>query len=225
MDLSPLYISLKVAVLATLLSFFAGIMAAWGVVKMKRGKALADGIFTMPMVLPPTVVGFFLLIIFGKNSILGKFLALFHVNIVFSWVAAVIASTVVSFPLVYRTARGAFEQVDCDIIFAARTLGMSEWNIFERIILPVAWPGIMAGTILGFARALGEFGATIMFAGNIPQRTQTMSVKIYSAVQSGDRATAFAWAGVIVAISFTSMILMNYWSRLEEKRSGKRSGF
>ncbi len=225
MDLSPLYISLKVAVIAIILSFFIGIIAAWGVVKMKRGKALADGIFTMPMVLPPTVVGFFLLILFGKNSILGKFLMMFHINIVFSWVAAVIASTVVAFPLVYRTTRGAFEQVDCDIIFAARTLGMSEWAIFTKIMLPVAWSGIMAGTILGFARALGEFGATIMFAGNIPQRTQTMSVKIYSAVQSGDRATAFAWAGVIITISFISMILMNYWTHLEDKRSGKRSVF
>lgn len=225
MDLSPLYISLKVAVIATLLSFFAGITAAWGVVRMKHGKALADGILTMPMVLPPTVVGFFLLLIFGKNSFIGKFLMLFNINIVFSWAAAVIASTIVSLPLVYRTSRGAFEQMDCDIIYAARTLGMSEWSIFTRVVLPTAWPGIMAGTVLAFARALGEFGATIMFAGNIPQRTQTMSVKIYSAVQSGDRATAFAWAGIIVAISFTSMILMNYWGRLEEKRSGKRSGF
>lgn len=212
MDISPLWISLKVALLATFITFFVGIYAARLVVKLKGFRGLVDGIFTLPLVLPPTVVGFFLLLIFGKNGFLGRILSVFEVSVVFSWLGAVIASTVVSFPLMYRTVRGAFEQIDLNLIYAARTIGMSEGAIFWKIIIPLSWPSIAAGGILAFARALGEFGATIMLAGNIPGKTRTMSVAVYSAVQAGDRTLAYRWVMVIMLISFTVMILMNYWS-------------
>lgn len=217
MDFAPLFISVKTAVLATVLTFFLGLYAARYVMKLERYQGIIDGIFTLPLVLPPTVVGFFLLILLGKNSLVGKFLLQFDLSIVFSWEATVIASTVVAFPLMYRTTRGAFEQVDHNLISAARTLGMSEERIFWRIILPLSWSGIAAGTVLAFARALGEFGATIMLAGNIPGKTQTIATAIYSAVQAGDRETAYVWAGVIIIISFVIMILMNYWSNAQKK--------
>ena len=219
MDLAPLFISLKTAVLATILTFFFGLYGARYVMKLERYQGIIDGIFTLPLVLPPTVVGFFLLIVLGKNSLIGKFLLQFDFSIVFSWEATVIASTVVAFPLMYRTTRGAFEQVDHNLISAARTLGMSEEKIFWRIILPLSWSGIAAGTVLAFARALGEFGATIMLAGNIPGKTQTMATAIYSAVQAGDHETAYVWAIVIIIISFVIMILMNYWSNLQKRVS------
>jgi molybdate transport system permease protein len=211
MDISPLWISLKVALLATFITFFGGIYAAQLVIRMKHYRGLVDGIFTLPLVLPPTVVGFFLLLIFGKNSIIGQILAIFDAGVVFSWAGAVIASTVVSFPLMYRTVRGAFEQIDTNLVYAAQTIGMSNRMIFWRLIIPLSWPGIAAGAILAFARALGEFGATIMLAGNIPGKTRTMSVAVYSAVQAGDRALAYRWVGVIMVISFAIIILMNYW--------------
>lgn len=214
MDFSPLWISMKVAVSATIITFFTGLLAAWLVVAMRRGKSLADGIFSLPMVLPPTVVGFFLLLLFGKNSLLGKCLSWIGVQVLFTWQGAVIAAAVVSFPIMYRTARGALEQVEPDWIAAARTLGMSEFTIFRRVMLPSAWPGVAAATVLTFARALGEFGATIMLAGNIPGRTQTMSVAIYTAVQGGDRTLAYRWVAVIMVISFASILLMNYWMSL-----------
>jgi molybdate transport system permease protein len=185
--------------------------------RLKRYQGIIDGIFTLPLVLPPTVVGFFLLIVLGKNSMIGKFLLQIDFSIVFSWEATVVASTVVAFPLMYRTARGAIEQVDYNLIAAAQTLGISEERIFWQIILPLSWPGIAAGTVLAFARALGEFGATIMLAGNIPGRTQTMATAIYSAVQAGDRETAYVWAGIIIIISFIIMMLMNYWSNAQKK--------
>lgn len=212
MNLSPLWISLKTASAATLITFFTGIFAAYAVVKLKHFKGIIDGIFTLPMVLPPTVLGFFLLLIFGKNSFLGRFLLEFNITIVFSWTATVISATVVAFPLMYRTTRGAFEQIDMNLVYAAQTLGMSEFKIFWKVIFPNAWCGIAAGTILSFARALGEFGATIMIAGNIPGKTQTISTAVYTAVQAGDRATAYKWVGIILCISFSVMMLMNYWT-------------
>lgn len=224
MNFSPLIISIKVSVIATIITFFLGIIGARVVVKMKRGKGLVDGIITLPMILPPTVVGFFLLLLFGKNSPLGRLLMNFDISIVFTWVAAVIASTVVSFPLMYRTVRGAFEDVDSDMIAAARTLGLPETKIFWKIIVPNVFPSIMAGTILAFARALGEFGATIMIAGNIPGRTQTMAVAVYTAVQSGNRELAYKWVAIICTISFASMFLMNYITSRHVKKNVKRGG-
>lgn len=210
MDFSPLYISLKTAGLATIITFILGIYAARFIVKLKRYQGFIDGLITLPLVLPPTVVGFFLLLILGKNSFIGSFLNLFDINIIFSWTATVITAVVVSFPLMYRTTRGAFEQIDQDLIFAARTLGMSEEKIFWKITLPLAKSGILAGTVLSFARALGEFGATIMLAGNIPGKTQTMSTAIYSAVQANNQEIAFIWAGIIIVVSLIIMLLMNY---------------
>ncbi len=130
-------------------------------------------------------------------------------NVLFTWQGAVIAAIVVSFPIMYRTARGTLEQVDVNLVHAARTLGMSEWEVFIKIMLPVSWPGVAAATILAFARAMGEFGATIMIAGNIPGRTQTMSVAIYTAMQSGNRELAYLWVAIIMGISFVSIVLMN----------------
>lgn len=210
MDFSPLYISLKVAIVATIFTFLLGLLAARGVTRLNRLKGVADGIFTLPMVLPPTVVGFFLLLLFGKNGVFGQALNAIGASVVFTWQGAVIAAVVVSFPMMYRTARGAFEQMDQNLVFAARTLGMPEWKIFFKVVLPCCWPGIAAGTILAFARALGEFGATTMIAGNIPGKTQTMSLAIYAAVQGNNREKAYYWVAVIMCISFVTILLMNY---------------
>jgi len=149
----------------------------------------------------------------------------FSINVVFTWVGAVIASAVVSFPLMYRTVRGAFEQLDINIVNAARTLGIAESKIFWTIIIPNILPGIIAGTVLSFARALGEFGATIMLAGNIPGRTQTMAIAVYTAVQSGENEKAYYWVLIICIMSFTAMILMNFWNSVQNKRTVKRGDF
>lgn len=213
MELSPLWLSLKVAFLATLCTFCLGLLAARLTVDLRRGKGVLDGLFTLPLVLPPTVVGFFLLVLFGRNGVLGQLLGGMGVSVVFHWTGAVVASTVVSFPLMYRTARGAFEQLDENLLSAGRTLGMSEWTLFFKVMFPNSIPSVVAGTILAFARALGEFGATIMLAGNIPSRTQTMSVAIYTAVQAGNWSLAYRWTGIIVGISFLSITLMNGWTK------------
>lgn len=212
MEIAPLIVTLKTAVAATFITFFAGIFLAYKVANLKRFKGLADALITLPMVLPPTVVGFFLILFFGKRSFIGKFLLQFDVSLVFSWQAAVISAVVVSLPLMYRTTRGAFEQLDRNIINAAQTLGVSEWKIFWKIILPNTRFGILAGTVLAFTRALGEFGATIMFAGNIPGVTQTMSTAIYSAVQANDYDLAFQWAMALIIFSLIFMVLLNRFS-------------
>ena len=209
MDFSPLWISLKVAVCATVFTFFLGLLSARLVLSLRAGKALIDGIFSLPMVLPPTVVGFFLLIIFGKNSLLGGLLLKMGISVLFTWQGAVIAAVVVSFPIMYRTARGALEQVDVNLIYAARTLGMSETKIFFRIQLPAAWPGVAAATILTFARAMGEYGATSMLAGNIPGKTGPISQKIAMVIQDGNYGTAGFWGVVIMLIAFFVVLGMN----------------
>lgn len=178
---------------------------------------MLDTLFTLPMVLPPTVVGFFLLLLFGRNSLIGKLLMEIGYQIVFSWPATVIAAFVVAFPMVYRTACGAFEQIDISLIHAARTLGMGERRIFWRVTMPLAWPGVAAGVVLGFARALGEFGATMMIAGNIPGRTQTIPIAIYYAVSAGDMDKAWVWVGIIVAVSFAVIMLMHYWNTSQRR--------
>lgn len=226
MELSPLWISLKIAATATVITFFLGLAAAWGVTLLRRGKHVADGILSVPLVLPPTVVGFLLLILFGQSSAFGRFLNSIGVNLIFTWQGAVIAAVVVSFPVMYRGARGALEQVDADLIHAARTLGMREFTILRRVLLPFAWPGVAAAAVLSFARALGEFGATIMIAGNLPGKTQTMSVAVYTAMQGGNRSLAFKWVLVIVAFSLTILILLNYWTGrgFRRRRPSKRKG-
>lgn len=202
---------------ATSVSFILGLYIAKQVVKLRRMKAFVDGILTLPLVLPPTVVGFFLLLIFGRNGILGNLLAAMQVSVVFTLTGAIIAATVVSFPLMYRSARGAFEQFDRELVYAGRTIGMSEARIFWRVIMPGCKPGIISGLVLTFARALGEFGATIMLAGNIPGKTQTMSLAIYSAVASGNREKSYMWVVVIMLISFACMLLMNLFSARTRK--------
>ena len=212
--LSPLWISLKTSAVATLLAFGLGLAAA-RVMSRYRGRArgLVDGIFLLPLVLPPTVVGFFLLLLFGRRSAIGHILEQIGLTIAFSWPATVITATVIAFPLMYRTTLGAFEQVNPNLLDAARTLGAGEWRTFRRVLLPLAWPGVLAGTVLAFARALGEFGATLMLAGNIPGRTQTMPIAVFFAAEDGDMPRALVWVILIVLISLTAIALMNYWSR------------
>lgn len=209
MEYTPLILSIKTALYSTIITFFVGIYAAIIVVKIKKFSSLFDIIFTLPLVLPPTVVGFFLLLFFGRNSFIGGIVSKLGFPFVFTLRGAVLASFIVSFPLMYRTSKGAFEQIDKNIINAARTLGKSENWIFWKVILPNTWHSILGGTILSFTRGLGEFGATIMIAGNIPNKTQTMSLAVYTAVQAGDRELAFKWVMIIVLISFVSIMMMN----------------
>ena len=212
-DYSPLWISIKTSITATFIVFFIGIAAAWFMARYKgRARGLLDGIMTLPMVLPPTVVGFILLLIIGKNYPIGKLLSGFGINIIFTWFATVIAATVVAFPLMYRTCVGAFRQIDINVINAARTLGVSEWKIFWKVAVPLAWPGIAAGTVLAFARALGEFGATIMVAGSIPGKTQTIPIAIYFAVVAGETENAIKWVILIFIISLTVMVASDKWA-------------
>ncbi len=217
-DMSPLWISLKTAGLATAITFFAGLAIARGMLQYKgRLKGLLDGILTLPMVLPPTVIGFFLLLLLGRNGPIGKLLLRLGTNIIFSWSATVITATIVALPLMYKTARGAFEQIDPNLLNAARTLGSSEWKIFWRIQVPLAWPGIAAGTILAFTRALGEFGATLMLAGNIPGKTQTIPLAIYFAAQGGNMSKAMIWVVLVSVLSFSVILTMNLWLDKQQK--------
>jgi len=213
---------MRTASVSILITFFLGLFAARWVAGMKNrwGKIMLDGFFTLPLVLPPTVAGFFLLLIFGANRPVGRFfLEFFSVRIAFSWVATVLAAVVISFPLMYRSARGALEQVDENLAYAARTLGMSERSIFWTVIFPAALPGIAASGVLAFARGLGEFGATIMIAGNIAGRTRTLPLSVYSSTVAGDMQSAYFYVAVIVAISFVVVALMNYFS-INKRRSG-----
>ncbi len=222
MDWSPIMISMKTASLSIVITFFLGILAAWAVVSMKneKWKMILDGILTLPLVLPPTVAGFFLLYIFGVKRPVGKFfIDFFSIKIAFSWGATVIAAVTMSFPLMYRSARGAFEQVDPNLAAAARTLGMSEWTIFWRILFANALPGIVSGGVLAFARGLGEFGATAMIAGNIAGKTRTLPMAVYSEVAAGNMDQAYQYVLIIVIIAFISVIFMNYAAiRAEKKR-------
>jgi molybdate transport system permease protein len=216
MDLSPLWISLATSVTATAITFIVGLAAAvWRERYTGPAMALLDGIFLLPLVLPPTVVGFFLLLLFGRNGPLGKLLLRFGATIVFSWPATVIAAAVVAFPLMYITSRAALEQVDPELLQAARTLGASDWRVFREIALPLAWPGVLAGTILSFARALGEFGATLMIAGNIPGRTETIPIAIYFAVEADQMQRALSWCAVDVVISLALLGGLYYWTRAQ----------
>ena len=215
MNLSPILISMKTASAAIIITFLLGLLAARWVVSIKseKVKMILDGILTMPLVLPPTVMGFFILFIFGVKRPLGKFLLEFlGIKIVFSWTATVIAAVIISFPLMYRSARGAFEQVDQNLIMAARTLGMSERKIFWRITMPLALPGVASGGVLAFARGLGEFGATAMIAGNIENRTRTLPLAIYAEVAAGNMQVAFNYVFVVLVISFIVVVLMNYFT-------------
>ena len=202
-------------------NLFFRINSCLGIVKLKNDsvKIVLDGIFTLPIVLPPTVVGFFLLYIFGVRGPIGKFFVdFFAVKIAFSWSATVIAAVVMSFPLMYRSARGAFEQVDSNLLDAGRTLGMSEFKIFWKVLLANALPGIISGGILAYARGLGEFGATAMIAGNIAGQTRTLPMAVYSEVAAGNMGDAFNYVIFIVIISFIAIFIMDYVSIRKERQ-------
>lgn len=222
LDWSPLWISLKTGVAATILSFFLGIYTARKVMRMPGGRrSFLDGILTLPMVLPPTVAGFFLLLLFSRRRPLGIFLYdQFGIKVVQSWLGCIIAATVISFPLMYRNARAAFELIDENLLYAAQTLGMPDRLIFWKVLLPAAGPGIASGTVLTFARALGEYGATSMLAGNIPGKTATISQRIAMVIQDQDYESAGLWVGIVLLIAFLSIFLLN---RIAE-RSGRRRG-
>lgn len=221
--LTPLWISIRTSLLATFITFFIGIGSAYLVANYQgKWKGIIDSLFTLPLVLPPTVLGFFLLLLFGKNGPMGKLLELMDKSIIFTWSATVIAATVVAFPMMYRSARSAFEQIDVNLISAAKTLGLSNWKIFYKIAIPLAWPGIIGGLVLSFARALGEFGATLMIAGNIPGKTQTMPLAIFFEVQAMDYKGAMLWVMTIVAISIAMILILNKWSDKQQKIVGKR---
>ena len=210
-DLTPIWISLKTATTATVITFFLGILAArWMSGYQGRFKGLIEGLLTAPLVLPPTVVGFLLLLLLGKNGFIGQILASFGVTVIFSWYATVIASTVVAFPLMYKTALGAFKQIDPNLFACARTLGASETRIFWQIMLPLARHGLIAGTLLAFARALGEFGATLMLAGSIPGKTETIPIAIFFAAEGGAMDRALLLVIIMLAISLGVITAVNY---------------
>ena len=211
LDWSPLFISIKTGIAATIVSFFLGIWAARKMLKAKTGlRAVLDGILTMPLVLPPTVAGFCLLLLFSLKRPFGSFLLdNFDIKVVQTWTGCVIAASVIAFPLMYRNARAAFEQVDVNLIYAGRTLGMSESRIFWKVIIPAAGPGIASGTVLAFARAIGEYGATSMLAGNILGKTRTVSVAIASETAAGNYDMAGFWVVVIILISFLVVAAIN----------------
>lgn len=211
LDYSPLVISIKTGFFSTGVSFFLGLLAARKVMKMSDTmRAIIDGILTLPMVLPPTVAGFILLLIFSKRRPVGSFLYdNLGISIVQTWLGCIIAATIIAFPLMYKNALAAFEQIDENLVFAARTLGMSDASIFWKIIVPTAGPGIAAGTVLTFARALGEYGATSMLAGNIPGKTSTISQRIALVIQDGDYTTAGIWVVIVLVVALVLIMFLN----------------
>ncbi|MDQ7955613.1 MAG: molybdate ABC transporter permease subunit [Pseudomonadota bacterium] len=208
---TPLWLTLKVALLATLFAGAAGIALGWWMARRRfPGHALADAVLVLPMVLPPTVLGYYLIVLVGRNGVIGQWLdRWFGITLLFTWQGAVLAAAVVSLPLIYKAARAAFEETDNRFAQAARTLGAGEWEVFWRISLPLALRGIGAGLALTFARAMGEFGATLMIAGNLPGRTQTLSVAVYAAVQAGDDRLALTLTLVISAVCIVLLVLAN----------------
>lgn len=221
-DYRPLWVSLKTSAVALVVVFIFGLLAAWKSLGVKsRWQGVVDTLFTIPMVLPPTVCGFLLLLLFGNATPTGQWLMEHGIKLVFSWPATVIAATVVAFPLMYRTARGAFEALDSNMLDAARTLGWSERRIFFRLMIPNAWPSIAAGTVLAFARAMGEFGATLFCAGNYAGITQTMPIAIYFQWMGGNTDVAIFWVIVVIIISFLVILFINvYTAHSQRYRKG-----
>lgn len=221
MDWYPLYNSLRIAAISCVLVFFAGIFAAYYVARLPRAvKGILDVILTLPMVLPPTVVGYFILLVFGAKRPLGIFLAQYGIKFVMTWYGGVLAAAVVAFPLMYRTARGAFESFDDTLAYSAQTLGLSNTYIFWHIRMPYCRQGILAGTVLAFARALGEYGATSMLIGYTPGRTATISTTVYQLWRTNDEAGAFFWVMVNLGISAAVLLIVNM---LERRTKGGRA--
>ncbi|THF79514.1 molybdate ABC transporter permease subunit [Cohnella fermenti] len=220
---TPIKLSLQVTLLASIFVMIVGVFVARGMSRSRfRGKVLLETAFMLPLVLPPTVVGFLLLMLLGRRSWIGQFIEwLFRAPIVFSWWAAVVAAVVVSFPLVYQSIRVGFDSVDRSLEEAARSNGANEWQVFRYVTLPLSSRSLVTAYILGFTRGLGEFGATLMIAGNIPGRTQTLPTAIYVAVDSGHTELAWAWTGTILAISFLMLLATGRGSR--SSGSGTRS--
>ncbi|MGI6686057.1 MAG: molybdate ABC transporter permease subunit [Bacillota bacterium] len=216
LDLQPLFLSLKVSTFATFFSILLGIPLGLMLSRASfKGKKLIDSFFTLPLVLPPTVLGFYILVAIGRQSPLGRFLEIqFGINLVFTWQAAVIAAFFTSFPLLVRSAKAAFGAIDRNLENAARTLGRSELSIFFTITVPLAWKGLIAGVVLAFARALGDFGTTMMVAGNIPGKTQTMPIAIYDAVIAGNTGQANM---LVLVMTLTAIIVMIILNTMEEK--------
>ncbi|SAL24700.1 molybdenum transport-related membrane protein [Caballeronia sordidicola] len=213
----PLLLSLKVAGWATAIDVVLGVAVAFGLSRWRSSaRELVDSLLTLPLVMPPTVLGYYLLVLLGRRGVIGAWLDKFDIQLVFTWQGAVIASAVVAFPLVLKSARTAFETVDPQFERAARTLGIDETAVFFRVTLPLAARGILAGALLAFARALGEFGATLMIAGNLPGRTQTLSVAVYAAVQAGDDSTANV---LVIVTSVTCVVILLAAGRLLPQRS------
>ena len=217
MDWFPFWLSLKVAVIATAISLVVGLALAYALARYRfRGREIVDSLVTLPIVLPPTVRGYYLLVVMGRNSPVGQtFEAVFGFPLVFTWQAAVVAATFHSIPLLVKSARAALESVDRTMEKAARTLGATEWRVFLRVTLPLAKRSILAATVFAFARALGDFGVTIMIAGNIPGKTQTMAVAIYDSVQSGNTGPA-NW--MVLIISVTAVGILYWTNRLQGER-------
>ncbi len=213
-DWFPVWLSLRVAIFsAILVSITAVPLARLMETKRFTGRDVVEAFITLPLVLPPSVVGYGLLVLIGVNGPVGRLLGQFGYSLVFTWVAVVIAATVVAFPLMYQSARGAFASVNPNLEKAARTLGAGELRIFFTVTLPLAWPGVMSGLVLAFARAVGEFGATLMVAGNIPGQTQTVPLAIYFAVEAGDKATANTLVGIITVFCFLLIYWVNHWNK------------
>ncbi|MCL1879850.1 MAG: molybdate ABC transporter permease subunit [Actinomycetia bacterium] len=213
MDYRPFWVSLRTSLVALLFTFVFGLAAALLTVRSSsRLKAVLDSVFTIPMVLPPTVCGFLLLVAFGNSTAFGRWLLEHNIQLIFSWPAAVLAATVVAFPLMYRTARGAFEALDEDLLDAARSLGWGTWRIFFRLMLPLSWPSVAAGAVLAFARAMGEFGATLFVAGNYAGVTQTIPIAIYFQWMGGHSDVAVFWVFVVVLISFVVILFINWYA-------------
>jgi molybdate transport system permease protein len=208
-DLTPLWLTLKVAGVATLATFVVGVMLAFLVARGRFwGREGLDSLCTLPLVMPPTVLGYYLIVLIGSKGWLGHWLkATWRISLIFTWQGAALAAAVVSLPLIYKTARAAFEGVDPNLENAARTLGLSEVGVFFRVSLPLAWRGILAGTMMAFARAMGEFGATLMVAGNLPGKTQTLSIAVYDAMQAGNDAGATILVIVISIVCLTILLV------------------
>lgn len=218
----PIFLSIRVALLATVIAFFLGVLFAYLLTKKKvPGKNIWETILILPMILPPSIVGYLLLKVFGKRGPIGAFLLdTFGIQIVFTWIACVIAATVVALPLMYQNAKGAFQSVDPSYELAAKTLGSSSFKVFRTVTFPLSGPGIVSGIVLTFARALGEFGATLMLAGNIPGKTQTIPTAIYYAVVVGKDEKASILVLIMVLFSFALVFGLNMWLKRREKRGG-----
>lgn len=222
MIIDPIRISLKIASIATLITLLLGVGIAYLTVKKNfRGKDLLESLITLPMVLPPSVTGYGLLLLIGRRGPIGRFLMEnFGVSLIFTWVAGCIAATIVSLPLMYQSVKSALLSVDSSYENAARTLGAGEWKVFRRVTLPIAWPGVLSGIVLSFARALGEFGATLMVAGNIPGETETIPLAIYYAVEVGDSQKANRLMAIVIVFSFILIFSLNRW--LKSKKYARR---